>query len=1146
LAQAMTAQCSAHGEVSRLITRSANPTAEGRWHRGMPERTDGAGRDLCRVPASLPSCCARSDTCSLATSEPCSPRSLPSDALAAAAQLAEEVEAISVQEEQEEAGGEPADNTNNSHSVMSHDISSCTLTREDEDSIMGMVRDRMAILDSVAGTHDPAEDSCSRTHTRTSWPPSECSRANSRANTWARTSGDSLVPSSTGISLKSVPQKSLASRKPRGLSLWMTMAVSIAMSVIIACTLVFVLLYINMVQMHSDLVEPWDDFINMNRLQIQQTTQVTTQEATTHSLRQVTEHVLDILVYPNRALDALWGHLRVRRTFGGGGALDAAAASREVTYRAWMELVAQRQEGDCATHAMWRQHEKARRPSADYLYVGYATGELAGAALLNVSRAEDESAAVESYAMFFEAKGASRSLEITTIISNLSLPLVATKTSLETVSFEVTGRPWYMDQAASAGSDRQAVRIWSRPYEFSTGVMGITLSAPLAHCGSYACFEGAIGSDIDLSSIGTYLEAQWTELRSLLRREPYHFSIGPDNSTIFIVNHVAERFGDQEGILMGVSGRRTGPGLNTLAINSPDMVVKETARAILAKYGTWGNDSLRGETSFNYAVPDLTSSCELVGMQFDAVGCKAVATQSVLLQHPLDDKETRWLVVVAIPAGAFGSSLAKAARVIQAQARAREEDAEDVIVKLRTMCVVLFLVMILVSLSTGLVIGRIIATPLKNLGALMQHLGDLDFSNLSETAEFQKLANGRHSPFLDLSQLQLAFCRLVPSVEAFSRFVPETVVRNIVQGEEKASRLHVERKEVTILFSDIKDFTSISEKLTQKNLLLILTRYLSIMTRIVELCDGVVAEILGDGLLVFWNTPDTIEDHPTKACLAALAMQQALGPLNNEFRHVKLPNLAIRIGIHTGTVLTGNIGSDKKMKFGCMGDPMNLASRLEGLCKYYGVGVLVSGSTREAVLPSWQLFFRKLDLVMVKGRKEPTWVYELCGREADAAPEEPHNSGNPVLRRSPTMHDDEDSPIIESTSELVLKALRLSSALASSPDKREKSARSTTTLSEHRTAPGEDRQIMQRSLHTSTAAVTPERRLQAEQYERALLCFQEGRFGEAVEVADALVRDAAEDTSAKVLLARAREKAASPMTSAERDGWTGVSIMTDK
>ncbi|CAK0811259.1 unnamed protein product, partial [Prorocentrum cordatum] len=98
----------------------------------------------------------------------------------------------------------------------------------------------------------------------------------------------------------------------------------------------------------------------------------------------------------------------------------------------------------------------------------------------------------------------------------------------------------------------------------------------------------------------------------------------------------------------------------------------------------------------------------------------------------------------------------------------------------------------------------------------------------------------------------------------FKRYVPNSVVRDIVRGDERAMRLHVSQREVTIMFSDIANFTPIAESLKQVDLLFLLTRYFSIMTRIVETYEGLVAEILGDGLVVFWNTPDDVSDHAAK------------------------------------------------------------------------------------------------------------------------------------------------------------------------------------------------------------------------------------------------------------------------------------------
>jgi len=282
-------------------------------------------------------------------------------------------------------------------------------------------------------------------------------------------------------------------------------------------------------------------------------------------------------------------------------------------------------------------------------------------------------------------------------------------------------------------------------------------------------------------------------------------------------------------------------------------------------------------------------------------------------------------------------------------------------------------------LLLGFIMSCLVMRPLARLSMLMSRLRQLDFAR--DSSEYEKLQKGRRGRLREINELQDGFCSLSNSIEVFARFVPDTVVRNLVKGDKRASRLHVSRRNVTIMFSDIRDFTSISEGLKQEQLVLLLTMYLTVMTQVIQSFEGVVGEILGDGILAFWNTPDDVEDHAAKACAAALSQQQALGPLNTKLKKERLPQLSIRIGVHTGEVLTGNIGSESKMKFGCMGDPVNLASRLEGLCKIYGVGIICSGATK-ALFPAEEGFVcRKLDLVQVKGKKEPTTIYEVIGRD---------------------------------------------------------------------------------------------------------------------------------------------------------------------
>jgi len=213
----------------------------------------------------------------------------------------------------------------------------------------------------------------------------------------------------------------------------------------------------------------------------------------------------------------------------------------------------------------------------------------------------------------------------------------------------------------------------------------------------------------------------------------------------------------------------------------------------------------------------------------------------------------------------------------------------------------------------------------------------------------------------------------------FALFLPEYVVQKIIAGDQRMMRPHVDKREVTVMFSDIVGFTTICESLSRKELLFILTRYFSIMTCIIASFDGVVSEILGDGLLVYWNTPDDVQDHAAKASASALAQQHALEPLNAELAKLGLPELAIRIGMDTGQVLSGIIGCESKLKFGCIGDTINLASRIEGLCKFYKVGIICTEATYNALPASAGLFCRELDFVQVKGTCRPTRIYEIMG-----------------------------------------------------------------------------------------------------------------------------------------------------------------------
>jgi class 3 adenylate cyclase len=419
---------------------------------------------------------------------------------------------------------------------------------------------------------------------------------------------------------------------------------------------------------------------------------------------------------------------------------------------------------------------------------------------------------------------------------------------------------------------------------------------------------------------------------------------------------------------------------------------------------------------------------------------------------------------------------------------------------------------------------------LTNLSKLMEQLSNLDLSTDSE--EFSRFCQGKRSSMHEIAQLQDTFYRLIRGIALFARFVPETVVQRIVHGDRRATRLYVDRRCATIMFSDIKDFTSMSEQFAQLNprdMLLVLTRYFSTMTHIVEAYEGTVGEILGDGLLVFWNTPQNVRNHATKACAAALAQQFALKYLNQHFASMGLPQLEIRIGLHTGQVLTGNIGSLTKMKFGCMGDPVNLASRLEGLCKVYGVGIVCSGSTREKLAPNQGFLCRRLDTVKVKGRDEPTDIYELMGRdETSILPAAVQEAADEPAKRAST------SAISQSAGGGMSAGYTRGSNQA--PRIQDVVAEAIGGLQILYGRPGsiwedlstEDDgavRVLTSSMGlVSAVAVTAEQQARAIRYEDAFSALQQGHFSMAYQLASELLEEFPDDLAAARLRDVAKEK----------------------
>ena len=213
----------------------------------------------------------------------------------------------------------------------------------------------------------------------------------------------------------------------------------------------------------------------------------------------------------------------------------------------------------------------------------------------------------------------------------------------------------------------------------------------------------------------------------------------------------------------------------------------------------------------------------------------------------------------------------------------------------------------------------------------------------------------------------------------FGTYVPKELVAEMSKNPGEYS-MRGESREMTVLFSDVRDFTTISEGLTPEGLKDLMNTYLTAMTEKVQEQRGTIDKYIGDAIMAFWGAPVGDPDHATHALESAIAMQKGLRGLDAEFAKRGWPPLAIGVGLNCGVMSVGDMGSKFRRSYTVMGDAVNLASRLEGLTKEYGVGILV---TEHIVKAAPSFAYREVDKVRVKGKLEGVAIYEPLGKRSD-------------------------------------------------------------------------------------------------------------------------------------------------------------------
>ncbi len=212
--------------------------------------------------------------------------------------------------------------------------------------------------------------------------------------------------------------------------------------------------------------------------------------------------------------------------------------------------------------------------------------------------------------------------------------------------------------------------------------------------------------------------------------------------------------------------------------------------------------------------------------------------------------------------------------------------------------------------------------------------------------------------------------------DTFGRFVSRSVAEAVLEGK---GALRGEKREVCILIQDIRGFTAMSERTDPAALLNMLNQFFTEIVAAVEAEGGIVKQFTGDGVMALFGAPVKHDDDSARAVRAALDMVRRLADLNIRLAAQNLPAIRIGVGIHTGEVVAGQIGPDERIEYGVVGDPVNLASRIEGLTKEMQTTILVSESTATLLGPGFSL--GRSAMFPVKGKKEPVRVVEVLGYE---------------------------------------------------------------------------------------------------------------------------------------------------------------------
>ncbi len=498
-------------------------------------------------------------------------------------------------------------------------------------------------------------------------------------------------------------------------------------------------------------------------------------------------------------------------------------------------------------------------------------------------------------------------------------------------------RPWYIRAAEKQGP------AWTNVYVFaSSDVIGATYAHPFYD--DDGNLIGVIGIDVDLGDFSVFL----SELSVATQAQALIYIFERESNELIAISSDSTEAGAR--LYYQNEESETFDPIRYRTVDSPDSLVR-------ASFDSFNNlDTQRtGQSEF---LSRLLSSDILQTLSRQISGVSSNAEPTDLGDFSRFTLQNRYYYGIQVDAQ-FSESFDWKIGMVIPEGPLLEIATRGVILQF----MVTVLIFIIIAVLTSMLVSRL-TLPLEFLSDEMRDMSKLKIdhrlgirSNISEVNNIDKIMG-----------------TLKQGLDSFSRYLPTEVVRELLRIN-KAATIGAEKMNITLFFSDIQNFTQLSEVTKPEILLEQLKEYFNILSTCIMNEQGTIDKYIGDAVMAFWGAPWKIDDHALRACRAAIRCSRGLYDLPpNDFQKT-------RIGIHSGVVLVGNVGSDQRLNYTALGDGVNLASRLESLNKFYGTSILISEETMKQLDDS--IVYRFVDHVMVKGKSEVTSVYEILKERDD-------------------------------------------------------------------------------------------------------------------------------------------------------------------